>query len=83
MEYKAAKRAFLESEKLIHNIQDMQQQPLPMQTTVVKTEPCRKYDVNAEPPNDDPQLHGQLETVNNTRDQRPGNTTDTNLDSYK
>ena len=42
MEYKAAKRAFLESEKLIHNIQDMQQQPLPMQTTVVKTEPCPK-----------------------------------------
>ena len=74
MEYDAVRQAWLESKELIHNIQDMQQQPVPMQTTVVKTEPCRKYDVNAEPPNDDPQLHWQLKTVNDTRDQGPGNT---------
>ena len=39
--------------------------------------------MKAEPPNDDPQLHGQLVTVNDTRDQGPGNTADINLDSHK
>ena len=37
----------------------------------------QKYDMKAEPPNDDPQLHGQLVTVNDTRDQGPGNTAGT------
>ena len=54
-----------------------------MPTTVVKTEPCHKYDVKAEPSNDGLQRHGQMETVNDTRDQGPGNTADTNLDRHK